>query len=252
MLNSNAVNQDKQIFTPEQVSEMLDLKNSYVKRLLRDGELKGFKINKFWRIRKDSLDAFIDDMNRKDQGKAGLSKDTINRIKFHASLKSKATTPYSIEKLTENITRLKAEIQTQDRFGRIPKIDKLKTNVTEREEKRQKLEDLPDLLDALSDQAYPGVKELVDEDPDSLETMFAGKSEKPKTEKRRKLKKLPGPLDASSGEAYPAEKEMAEENPDVPETMFAEMEKGHEDANFSENAKAAEKPWRAMKAGDES
>lgn len=252
MLNSNAMSQDKQIFTPEQVGEMLGLKKSYIKRLLRDGELKGFRINKFWRISKDSLDAFIDDMNRKDQGKAGLSKDTINRIKFHASLKSKATTPNSIEKLTENITRLKAEIQTQDRFGRIPKIDKLKTNVTEREEKKQNLEDLPDLLDALSDQAYPGVKELVDEDPDSLETMFAGKVQKPMAEKRRKLKKLPGALDASSDEAYPAEKEMAEENPNVPETMFTEMDKGHEAAKFSKNTKADEKPWRVMKAGDES
>ncbi len=53
-------------------------------------------------------------------------------------------------------------------------------------------------------------------------------------------------------EAYLAVKELVDENPDAFETMIKRMAQGPEDANFSEDTKAAEKPWKVMKAGDES
>jgi hypothetical protein len=123
-----------------------------------------------------------------------------------------AATPNGITKLEEDIARLKSEYRAQDRFGRMPTVNKLKSTVEQREEKRQKLEELPAQLDNISDEAYPGIKELVDEDPDDLEAMFAGEVRKPAAVSRRKLNKLPRPLDAfSDDEAYPAAEDQADE-----------------------------------------
>ena len=214
MDNSKTVDRDLQVLTPEEVAKTLDLKKSHVIRLLRNGELKGFRINKFWRITRDSLDSYISNLSQKGQGKAGLSRDTLNKIRYHASLKSKDATPNGIDKLTDDIAKLKSEIQSRDRFGKIPRINKLKSNVEQREEKRQRLDELPAQLDDLSDEAYPGIKELVDEDPDDLEAMFAGKVQKPAAEKRRMMRNLPVPRDTfSDDEAYPAAEDQADERP---------------------------------------
>ena len=120
--------------------------------------------------------------------------------------------PQSFEKLNSDIDRLKGEIQIRNQLARIPKIAMLKSTVEQREEKRQKLEELPAQLDNISDEAYPGIKELVDEDPDDLEAMFAGEVRKPAAVKRRMMKKLPMPHGTfSDDEAYPSAEKQADE-----------------------------------------
>ena len=214
MDKSNTVRRDLQVLTPEEVAEMLGLSESHVKRLLRDGELKGFRINKFWRITSESLDSYISKLIQKGPGKTGLNEDAINRIRFRAALKSMAATPNGIKKLEEDIERLKSEYRAQDRFDRMPTANKLKSNVEQRDEKRQKLEELPAQLDDLSDKAYAEVKDLVDEDPDDLEAMFARKVRKPAAVSRRKLNKLPVTRGTfSDDEAYPAVEDQADEEP---------------------------------------
>lgn len=223
-------NESTTIYSPKEVAKMFGVKTSYIKRLLRNGTLKGFRIGKFWRIKKESLDAFIAGFEQDSQGKAGLSQDTIDRIRYHAGLKSRDTTPNSIEKLNENIGRLKAEIQTQDRFGKIPKIAKLKSTVLLREGKRTKMESLPVYLEDLSDKAYPGVKEMVNEAPDALEAKFSQEAQKSE-DSQKNTEEEDSDEDGFSVDIVttegPAESQMERASPD-------------------------EKPWRVMKEDDPS
>lgn len=47
-------------YTVQQVAEKLQLKDITVQRMLRGGQLKGFKINKrIWRIPKDEIDKYV-------------------------------------------------------------------------------------------------------------------------------------------------------------------------------------------------
>jgi len=207
------------IYTSEQVAEILDVKVSNVKRLLREGTLKGFKLGKFWRVNEESLNAFIASFDQGNQVNKGLSEDTLSKMRYHGALKSKNAAPGSIEKMTENIGKIKAELPTQEHFKKIPSIGKLKSTVMQREEKKQKLESLPDFLDALSEQAYPGVKDLVNEPPDALEAKF-------------------------TKEAQASEDDQAQDEEDPPG-----------EAGFSVETVICnpdEKPWRTMKADTDS
>ncbi len=47
------------ILTVEEVSSFLNLKETTVRKFIRDGKLKARKIGKQWRISKDCLDAFV-------------------------------------------------------------------------------------------------------------------------------------------------------------------------------------------------
>jgi excisionase family DNA binding protein len=47
------------ILTVEEVSSFLNLKETTVRKFIRDGKLKAQKIGKQWRISKDCLDAFV-------------------------------------------------------------------------------------------------------------------------------------------------------------------------------------------------
>lgn len=179
MQHSTNVHVDQVVYSSRKVANKLDVKVSYIKRLLRNGTLKGVKVGKFWRIKKEDYDAFIAGLNQDDHGKAGVSADTLSKMRYHGALKSKNAAPGSIEKMTENIGKIKAELPAQEHFEKIPSIDKLKTTVMQREERKQKLESLPGFLDALSEQAYPGAKELVNEDPDALEAMFMNGTQTP-------------------------------------------------------------------------
>lgn len=167
------------VHTPEKVAERLDVKVSYVKRLLREGSLKGIKMGKFWRVTQESLDAFIARFDQGDQVNKSVSKGTLSKMRYQGALKSKNAAPGSIEKMTENIGKIKAELPAQEHFEKIPSIDKLKSTVLQREERKQKLETLPDFLDALSEQAYPGARGLVNEDPETLEAMFMNETQTP-------------------------------------------------------------------------
>ncbi|MDD2444900.1 MAG: helix-turn-helix domain-containing protein [Caldisericia bacterium] len=50
--------QQTQALTPKQVAEELNVTATTVHVLLRDGDLKGFKIKRQWRIAREELDAF--------------------------------------------------------------------------------------------------------------------------------------------------------------------------------------------------
>ena len=50
--------QQTQALTPKQVAEELNVTATTVHVLLRDGNLKGFKIKRQWRIAREELDAF--------------------------------------------------------------------------------------------------------------------------------------------------------------------------------------------------
>ena len=47
-----------QALTPQQVAEELNVTPTTVHVLLRDGDLKGFKIKRQWRVTREELDAF--------------------------------------------------------------------------------------------------------------------------------------------------------------------------------------------------
>lgn len=48
------------VYTVEEVADMLRIHETVVRKLIRDGELKAFKIQRRWRIYEDDLKAFID------------------------------------------------------------------------------------------------------------------------------------------------------------------------------------------------
>jgi excisionase family DNA binding protein len=50
--------QQTQALTPQQVAEELNVTVTTVHVLLRDGDLKGFKIKRQWRVTREELDAF--------------------------------------------------------------------------------------------------------------------------------------------------------------------------------------------------
>jgi len=50
--------QQTQALTPQQVAEELNVTATTVHVLLRDGDLKGFKIKRQWRVTREELDAF--------------------------------------------------------------------------------------------------------------------------------------------------------------------------------------------------
>ena len=51
------------IYSPKKVAEILEVKESFVMRLLREGKLEGFKVGKFWRVSMAGLEAYCDACN---------------------------------------------------------------------------------------------------------------------------------------------------------------------------------------------
>ena len=164
------------IYSPKTVAEILEVKESFVKRLLRDGKLKGFKMGKFWRITKEALDEFCATCNGNGNGNGRISEEARNRIKFHAALKSKDSIPNCVELMNQNILKIKGEIPTQDDHKKIASIAKLKSVVVAREEKKAKLDTMAANLGELAEKAYPGAQNLVNIDPDALEELFANQA----------------------------------------------------------------------------
>lgn len=61
---------DRQLLTVEEVAQRLQLSEGTVKRLLRDGELEGYKIRGTWRIAQSNLEQFLERRsNRRNQNK---------------------------------------------------------------------------------------------------------------------------------------------------------------------------------------
>lgn len=49
----------KELYTPQEAADLLMVTLNTVRKWLRTGELEGFKIGKFWRIRRTALESFI-------------------------------------------------------------------------------------------------------------------------------------------------------------------------------------------------
>lgn len=55
--------EDIKIYTPEEVAELLKLKKATIQRHIRNGELKAFKVGRFWRIKEQDLKEFMNIAN---------------------------------------------------------------------------------------------------------------------------------------------------------------------------------------------
>lgn len=164
------------LITTKEAANRLGVKDAYIKRMCREGKLKGFKVGKFWRVTDAAIADLIDNLqngNGGNGGNGGFSQDAKDRIRFHANLRSQERAPESIDRLNQNIEELKAAMKTEDSLKRLALAAKLRELVLERETKRNRLDHMPEFLDELADSAYPGMKDLVDEDPDTLEAYFA-------------------------------------------------------------------------------
>ena len=47
------------VYTPTEVAEILKVKASTVRRWLREGSLRGIRISRVWRIKKDALERLL-------------------------------------------------------------------------------------------------------------------------------------------------------------------------------------------------
>ena len=168
------------IYSPKTVAELLEVKESFVKRLLREGEIKGFKLGKFWRMTQDSLDDYCATCGNNGNGHHLASKDMRNKIKFHANLRSGDVLPTSLEKLTSEISKLKEDLRAEKGHKKVAIIAKMHTAVTLREQVRRRIEGLDNELTDLGAKAYPDVAALVDTNPDALEEIFTLAANEPK------------------------------------------------------------------------
>jgi excisionase family DNA binding protein len=51
---------DQRLLTPEQVADRLQISRVTVMDYLRKGRLKGHRVGKFWRIKEEDLEAFLE------------------------------------------------------------------------------------------------------------------------------------------------------------------------------------------------
>ena len=84
--------------------------------------------------------------------------------------------------MNQNILKIKGEIPTQDDHTKIASIAKLKSVVVARESKKAKLETMAGDLGELAEKAYPGIQDLVNQDPDALEELFTNGANGPEEE----------------------------------------------------------------------
>ena len=161
----------EEIYSPEKVAEILDVKKAFVMRLLRSGELKGSKMGKFWRVTESALAEYYNTCTGKN-GKSTISTAMRNKIKYHANIKSQNAIPGLLARTEENITRIKAEIPKQGKYQQVASVAKLRALVTGREEIKKKLEAMTAKMDVLAQEAYAEAANLIDKDPDELEELF--------------------------------------------------------------------------------
>lgn len=60
-MNLNKFNLNDDVYTPDEVATLLKIPKSTVGYLLRNGELKGMKIGRQWRITKKYLELYLED-----------------------------------------------------------------------------------------------------------------------------------------------------------------------------------------------
>ena len=169
-----------EIYSPKTAAELLEVKESFVKTLLRDGQLKGLKLGKFWRVTQEGLDDYCARCGNNGNGHNGVSQDMKNKIKFHANLRSGDVLPNSFGKLTNEISKLKEDLQAEAGHKKVAIIAKLQMAVTLREQVRRRLNGLDTELTDLGMKAYPDLAGLVETAPDALEEIFTQAANDPK------------------------------------------------------------------------
>ena len=60
-MNLNKFNLNDDVYTPDEVAALLKIPKSTICYLLRNGELKGMKIGRQWRITKKYLELYLED-----------------------------------------------------------------------------------------------------------------------------------------------------------------------------------------------
>lgn len=167
------------IYSPKKVAEVLEVKESFVKRQLRVGTLKGVRIGKFWRVPEDSLGAYLKVIGENGNGKAKMSGQTKNKIKFHACLKSQDSAPKTIQNLLEEIKEVKEKLQAEKGSRRIPLIAKLFALTKQVSGKRLSMGSIDAQIRDLAFMAYPDAAGLADEDVNVLEVLLKEAAEMP-------------------------------------------------------------------------
>lgn len=169
----NNVNASTTIYSPAKVAEIIEVKEAFVKRLLREGHLKGIKMGKFWRVPSESLNEYFANCNQNGSGKKGMNADTKNKIKYHSNLKSQDVLPGTVDKLNEVVAEVKEQVNHLTGFKKVALMARLQHAVTLREELKTKLSSMDKTLDAIGSKAYPELMILKDMDADALEDLFA-------------------------------------------------------------------------------
>lgn len=162
----------EEIYSPKKVAEILDVNEAFVLRLLRSGNLKGFKMGKFWRVTESALTEYCISNSNNNKGKSTISSAMRNKIKFHANIKSQNKMPEALERMEKAIKKIKRKLPDQGKYQKVAMVAKLKALVEEREEILRRLEEMPGKMEALAEKAYAEATNLIDQDPDDLEALF--------------------------------------------------------------------------------
>ena len=157
-------------FTAKRGGKYTGLSEAFMKRMMRAGKIEAYKVEKFWITTKAALDKFI--ANGKGNGKAVMKKETKDKIKFHAQLRSLKGIPGNIEKIEGKISMLKEGMQEEEGLEKVMSIIRLKTALMLKKEKERKEADMPSDLSEMANRLFPEILPLVDHDPDTLEQMF--------------------------------------------------------------------------------
>ena len=167
------------IYSPKKVAEVLEVKESFVKRQLREGTLKGVRIGKFWRVPEESLGAYLKAIGGNGNGKAKMTGQTKNKIKFHACLKSQDCAPKMIQNLSKEIEEVKEKLREEKGPRRIPLIAKLFALTKEVSGKQRSIGTIDAQIQDLAFTAYPDAAGLANEDINVLETLLKETAEIP-------------------------------------------------------------------------
>ena len=159
------------VYTVEEVADILKTSEANVKRQLNSGELKGRKVGKkFWRITQDNLEEYLNNAN--GNGKGQMKDETKEKISFHAQLRSLKNLPNTIDKMTQNVLKIKEEMLTQEGLEKAATAYRLKTALILKKEKEQRGADMPEDLTPIAEKIFPGILQHMEHDPDTLEQMF--------------------------------------------------------------------------------
>lgn len=60
-MSLNTFNLNDDVYTPDEVATLLKIPKSTVGYLLRNGEMRGTKVGRQWRITKKNLEIYLDD-----------------------------------------------------------------------------------------------------------------------------------------------------------------------------------------------